>query len=829
MRLHLCLPLLLAAATTTAPAQINSTQTSPAPSYPNFVTDAQIPIPASDGFSDPQGLAVAPGGIVYVADTGNHRLLQISAAGVQTSVSFGQFGPAIQTPTGVALDGGGSLYVTDTATNRLIKLPTRGNAITIIAAPVLDRPTAVATDPLGNLAVVNSGNNSITMRRAGNAAAPLNTGSTVLVTPQAVAFDNQGTLYVADAGNSITPPAIYRFPKGGGTGVSLTPAGYLLKSVTGLALDTARNLYILDGGDDQLIEVPATGATPFLIPASSFKSPSGLALDILGNLYVSDSASNTLNKFAYGNAADYGSLAVGTQGATYTYNFAFYTPTLITASQAIGGGSNTIEYLRQPGGTCAGKTYYPTVSSTGLTLPSTCILRYSFLPRQVGGRQGAVQLVTSNGTESQLTTGIGLGAQLAVLNGAVTLKLPTYYISSIIVNAADTYLYFSAQGGTYKAPIAGGNPVLLSTDTGLLALNGAEDLFIFNGQTVTKVPADGSAPSVLSIPGLIKPQSITIDPNGALYITDLGPGDPNSDFFNPAGFVLRVSEFGEVSKVLPGDWVQPTFTATDHEGNIFVEDGYQQNVYGLYTQNGLYTLSGPGPQIGGLLGALPINLVADTSDTLYYWDMTDGYQGLAYSSYVPGPILISDVGEYQLPLFTIPGVPNPNTSGPIFPFIVPTGNQTLAISLSGKIYAANGAGPGVFLVDRTLGSTPASAFNATYAAQIGNYNLGNPQTVYVFNIGNQNLTFTDPTRTFTESGNGIGSFTIAPSTLYGSKSCTPGFVILPGGYCALTVTALNPLGPGTLVTDTLQFLTNAPNNNNVRYRITGYAATPATK
>ena len=66
---------------------------------PASVTDAQIPVVSTDGFNTPHGLAVAPGGIVYIADSGNQRVLKIPPAGVQTIVSFG----AGVTPSGITV------------------------------------------------------------------------------------------------------------------------------------------------------------------------------------------------------------------------------------------------------------------------------------------------------------------------------------------------------------------------------------------------------------------------------------------------------------------------------------------------------------------------------------------------------------------------------------------------------------------------------------------------------------------------------------------------------------------------------------------------------
>ena len=71
---------------------------------------------------------------------------------------------------------------------------------------------------------------------------------------------------------------------------------------------------------------------------------------------------------------------------------------------------------------------------------------------------------------------------------------------------------------------------------------------------------------------------------------------------------------------------------------------------------------------------------------------------------------------------------------------------------SGKMYVAYDRGLGLFLVDRTLGSIPRSISSRTSS-------LATHADCSVYNVGNQNATFTNATRAFTESGNGVGSFT----------------------------------------------------------------------
>jgi hypothetical protein len=79
-------------------------------------------------------------------------------------------------------------------------------------------------------------------------------------------------------------------------------------------------------------------------------------------------------------------------------------------------------------------------------------------------------------------------AQLAVLNAAVTTKLAPLPVDNVVVNAADTEIYFSAGAAIYRVPVGGGDPV--KVDTGVptaspesLVLNGAGDLFILNAPT----------------------------------------------------------------------------------------------------------------------------------------------------------------------------------------------------------------------------------------------------------------------------------------------------------------------------------------------------------
>ncbi len=82
--------------------------------------------------NNPTGIAVAPDGAIWVADTLNNRIQSMSPAGVWTAFTK-PIGPgpqpAFNIPWGITVAPDGSIWVSDTGNNRVVSVDTSGNLI----------------------------------------------------------------------------------------------------------------------------------------------------------------------------------------------------------------------------------------------------------------------------------------------------------------------------------------------------------------------------------------------------------------------------------------------------------------------------------------------------------------------------------------------------------------------------------------------------------------------------------------------------------------------------------------------------------------------------
>jgi trimeric autotransporter adhesin len=514
------------------------------------------------GLIGPVGIAVDSAGDIFVTDNGEHGVREISATtGVITTVISNGSTPSsgFGAVAGIAIDGSGNLFIADPVSHRVFKLIAASGAISIVA---------------GNGTAGSSGDGGPAT------SAELNYSG-------AVALDTAGNLYINDAlSNNIrkvsAATGIISTVAGDGTAGFSGDGGAAVDAEIndpgGVALDSAGNLYIPEGNNNDVREV-----SPLAFPATNVASSSAPQ-----NLLLETTSAETITSFT------------------------------VSASQG-----NKQEYKI---GTVSGCVVDGVTSNPAGTI---CTIPITFSPGYPGLRPVPIQAVTSAGNVNIGLNGLGVGPLAALTPGIIT---------TIAGNGASGY---TGDGGpATSAGIYEPQGVALDNAGDVYFADFYHHVVrridVTSG-VITTVAGNGTEGSsgdggTATSAELNYPEGISLDSAANIYIADSGNYRVRK-VDAATGIITTVA--GDGAKTDSGDGglaVNAGFRAIsdvkfDSHDNMYIADSLSVRRVDVVSGT-ITTIAGNGPGGDGVLAidsyVYPYSLAFDSLDNLYLVSPTQG-------------------------------------------------------------------------------------------------------------------------------------------------------------------------------------------------------------
>ncbi len=531
-------------------------------------------------------------------------------------------------PGGIVFDAVGNLYIADTLNQRIRRI-TPGGIIATIAGT-------------GAKGYSGDGGPAATAR---------------FFNPSSLVIDKAGNLYVADVGNGrirrIAPNGVITTIAGNGTPGSSGDGGNALNaqlSISGLAIDSAGNIYISDSGNQRVRKVSTDGTIRTFAgtgvpgyagdggPAADaqFVFPMGLAVDARDNLLIVDSANHRVRRVSAitgqidtiaGNGT---ALAAGDGGPAI--NAGLIAPSNIAVDEKgdvfISDANSTVRMV-SPSGTIStvagpGTQYIP-----GANIPTT-FGQFSGPQAVAADATGNVYVAdTGNALIWKVNNG-SMGVATGALKGSGPVALAVNDSGTVDIAFPHTVGQLTSYGLTI--PVAGGGYAIPgdggpATSAQLVLLSGAAldasgNLYVsdLGQQSVRKISPSGvistiAGTGVLGYSGdgglavtaqLHFPRGLAIDSKGNLFVADSGNNRVRK--ISPDGIITTVAGMSPPSSppapgasvVVTGDGGQatnaalssPSGVAVDAAGNLYIADKGFHTVRKVTSDGVISTIAG---------------------------------------------------------------------------------------------------------------------------------------------------------------------------------------------------------------------------------------------
>lgn len=314
----------------------------------------------------PSGIAVDTDNSIYVSDNGNNRIQKYknNSSGTEETVfplvsnaNFSSFG--LSQPRDIHIDSLNNLYVADSGNNRILKINLQYNTGSNVAGGngrgnllnQLNYPRFFALSKSGNLFISdNSDTNRIVKWNANSLeGTKIIDGKMMDISyfnPTAIYLDKNENLYFG------ANYAIYKLPFN--TKVPILAAGTSsygsgnsnINYATGIVVDDEENIYFLDNNQVKKWAKNAKSAITIIGDVNGgnrsdqLSNPIGMKFDRDGNIFISDTYNHRIQKFIFENNSTFIPTLAGEYTASIITQFGEFTTPIykVTAPDADGDG-----------------------------------------------------------------------------------------------------------------------------------------------------------------------------------------------------------------------------------------------------------------------------------------------------------------------------------------------------------------------------------------------------------------------------------------------------------------------------------------------------------